>query len=75
MSLFRAVGGPIDPGVLLLSLREGSEFLFSASLPVSVVAFVIYLEAIISVRSSFVNRFFLAAYREARRLAELFMWA
>ncbi len=73
MSLFRAAGGPIDPGVLLLLLREGSEFLFSASLPMGVVAFVFCLDAIISARSSFVNRFFLAACGEARRLAELFL--
>ncbi len=73
MSLFRAARWPIDPGVLLLSLKEGSEFLFFASLPMSIVAFVFYLDAIISARSSFVNRFFLAACGEARRLAELFL--
>jgi hypothetical protein len=73
MSLFRAAGGPIDPGVLLLSLKEGSEFMFSASLPVSIVAFVFYLDAIISAKSSFVKRFFLTACGEARRLAELFL--
>jgi hypothetical protein len=43
VSLFWAAGGPIDPGVLLLSLREGSEFVFSASLLVGVVAFVFCL--------------------------------
>jgi len=73
VSLFRAAGGPIDPGVLLLSLREGSKFLFSASLPVGVVAFVFCLDVIISARFSFVNRFFLAACGEARRLVELFL--
>ncbi len=73
MSLFRATRGLIDPGVLLLLLREGSEFLFSASLPMGIVAFVFCLDAIISARSSLVNCFFLAACGEARRLAELFL--
>ncbi len=73
MNLFRAVGGLIDPGVLLLLLKEGSEFLFFASLPMGVVAFMFCLDAIISARSNFVNRFFLAACGEARRLVELFL--
>lgn len=38
-------------------------------------ALVFYLDAIIGVRSSLVNRFFLAACGEVRRLAELFLWA